>query len=191
MPQATPKGLTAEHVVLAQISMTNVPLSFEILGACRVENPKEVEEAFLVAFAPQRLNPKREFCRIDPTQAIAIMQLLHKPDATAEVVSLPTDVDEASIAPAAQVQAKVRRPNLDFHEMDIQDGSVLEAVTNLEISVVVTSAQKVRLGDDELSPTSAPQQAFPIASTMRLAPHRRYQGKLLSEFYGETFSAAD
>ena len=48
----------------------------------------------------------------------AIMKLLHKPDATADVASQPTGVDETSMAAAAQ--AKARRPNLDFHEMGLR-----------------------------------------------------------------------
>ncbi len=192
MPGLVKIGRTDEqdaNARIGQLYYTGVPLPFEILYACRVDNPKEVEDALHVAFAPQRLNPKREFFRIDRTQAIAILKLLHKPDATAEVVSQPTDVDEASIAAADQ--AKARRPNLDFYEMGIQDGSVLEAVTRPDITVVVTSAKKVKLGDEELSLTSATQQALQIAYAVRPAPHWRYQGRLLSEIYEETYSVAD
>lgn len=192
MPGLVKIGMTEEHDANARIGQlysTGVPLPFEILYACRVDNPAEVELALHVAFAPQRLNPKREFFRIDPTQAIAIMKLLHKPDATAEVASQPTGVDETSMAAAAQ--AKARRPNVDFHEMGIQDGSILEAVSNPDITVVVTAAKKVKLGEEELSLTSATQQALHLSYAVRPAPHWRYQGKLLSEIYEETYSVAE
>jgi hypothetical protein len=192
MPGLVKIGMTDEqdaNARIGQLYTTGVPLPFEVLYACRVDNPAEVELALHVAFAPQRLNPKREFFRIDPTQAIAIMKLLHKPDATAEVASQPTGVDEASMAAAAQ--AKARRPNLDFHEMGIQDGSILEAASNPDITVVVCSAKKVKLGGEELSLTSATQQALQIAYAVRPSPHWRYRGKLLSEIYEETYSVTE
>jgi T5orf172 domain len=192
MPGLVKIGMTDEqdaNARIGQLYTTGVPLPFEIHYACRVDNPAEVESALHIAFAPQRLNPRREFFRIDPTQAIAILKLLHKPDATAEVTSQPTGVDETSIAAAEQ--AKARRPNLDFHEMGIPDGSVLEAASNPAITVVVSSAKKVKLGDEELSLTSATQQSLQISYAVRPAPHWRYQGRLLSEIYDETYSVVE
>lgn len=49
------------------------------------------------AFAPGRVNPKREFFRIDPEQAIAILRLLQKEDATTEVEQQPETIDATSI----------------------------------------------------------------------------------------------
>jgi len=117
------------------------------------------------------------------------MQLLDKPDATADIAKQPTGVDEASMAAAAQ--ARARRPNLDFIEMGIPVGSVLEAVSKPEINVVVISAKKVTLGDEELSLSAATQQALTINYQVRPAPLWKYQGRLLSEIYEETYSAAE
>lgn len=192
MPGLVKIGMTDEHEANARIGQlysTGVPLPFDLHYACRVDNAGEVETALHVAFAPQRLNPKREFFRIDPSQAIAILKLLHKPDATAEVASQPTIVDDVSVAAAAQ--AKARRPNLDFHEMGIPEGAVLEAASNPAVTVVVTSARKVRLGDEELSLTSATQQALMIGYPVRPAPLWRYQGRSLSDIYDETYSVAE
>jgi hypothetical protein len=192
MPGLVKIGMTDDQDAnsrIGQLYTTGVPLPFEVQYACRVDNPLEVEDALHVAFAPQRINPKREFFRIDPTQVIAIMRLLDKPDATAEIARQPTGVDEASMAAAAQ--AKARRPNLDFLEMGIPIGSILEAVSKPDITVVVVSAKKVKLGDEELSLSAATQQALTINYAVRPAPLWKYQGRLLSEIYEETYSVAE
>ena len=60
---------------------------FEVVYACRVENALEVERSLHVAFETQRINPTREFFRIDPGQAVAILRLLDRPDVTEELAS--------------------------------------------------------------------------------------------------------
>lgn len=50
---------------ISQLYTTGVPVPFNLEFACRVTNPDEVEAAFHKAFAPQRINPKREFFRIE------------------------------------------------------------------------------------------------------------------------------
>jgi hypothetical protein len=51
---------------IAQLYTTGVPVPFTLEFACRVPNPDEVEKALHVAFAPHRINLKREFFKIDP-----------------------------------------------------------------------------------------------------------------------------
>jgi hypothetical protein len=62
---------------------------FEVVYACRVENALEVERSLHVAFETQRINATREFFRIDPGQAVAILRLLDRPDVTEELASEP------------------------------------------------------------------------------------------------------
>lgn len=62
---------------LAQLYSTGVPFPFRLEFACRVANPEEVEAALHTAFAPQRVNARREFFQIEAGQAIAILKLLH------------------------------------------------------------------------------------------------------------------
>jgi hypothetical protein len=64
-----------------------VPLPFAVAFACRVENALEVERSLHVAFEPQRIDATREFFRIDPGQAVAILRLLDRPEVTEELAS--------------------------------------------------------------------------------------------------------
>lgn len=49
-----------------------VPLPFDCVYACNVSDAKKVEHALHLAFAPDRINPSREFFRTKPSQVVAI-----------------------------------------------------------------------------------------------------------------------
>ena len=93
MPGLVKIGRTAHddpQARLSQLYTTGVPVPFDIEYACRVPNATEVERALHAAFAPQRINPRREFFEIDPDQAIAILKLLNVEDATSDFCLLYT-----------------------------------------------------------------------------------------------------
>ena len=56
-----------------------------IFFASRVHNHTEVEAALHTAFGPDRINPRREFFKLDPGQVIALLKLLDLDDVTDEV----------------------------------------------------------------------------------------------------------
>lgn len=83
MPGLVKIGYTAQDDAnsrIAQLYTTGVPVLFTIEYACKVQNAEEIENALHVAFGPNRINPRREFFRIEPDQAIAILKLLHTED---------------------------------------------------------------------------------------------------------------
>ncbi|MFM7282462.1 MAG: GIY-YIG nuclease family protein [Planctomycetia bacterium] len=169
---------------IAQLYTTGVPVPFTLAYACKVTNANEVEQALHLAFGPNRLNPKREFFRIDPEQAIAILKLLHTEDATKEVEAQPDQLDAQSLAAAEQL--KKRRPNLNFHEMGIPVDSLLMS-THDATSVVVIGPKKVRLGDEEMSLSAATNQVLQVDYPVAPAPHWTFNGKRLSDIYEETY----
>jgi hypothetical protein len=152
--------------------------------ACKVANAEEVEKALHIAFAPNRVNPKREFFRMDADQAIAILKLLHTEDATAVVAQQPTGLDQQSLAAADQLRA--RRPNLNFVEMGILMGELLQSTHN-GTTVMVIGPRKVKLGDEELSLTAATRQVLGTDYSVQPGPHWTYKGRLVSDIYEETY----
>ncbi len=188
MPGLVKIGRTSQDETatrLSQLYTTGVPVPFELKFACRVQNSDEVESALHTAFGPQRINPKREFFRIDPEQAIAILKLLHSEDATAEIAAQSTGIDEQSLAAADELRA--RRPNLDFHEMGIPDGATLECPAK-SATVIVVGPRKVRLGDAELSLTAATRQVLLIDYNVQPSPHWTHNGRSLRDIYEETYA---
>ncbi len=172
---------------IVQLYTTGVPVPFELEYACKVQNAEEVERALHVAFSPQRINPKREFFKIDPEQAIAILKLLHTEDATAEIEQQPTSIDQESVVAAEQLKSK--RPNLNFTEMGIPIGSQLLSVHGQSIAIVA-SAKKVIFNGEETSLTAATRNVLGIEHSVQPSPHWSYQGKLLKDVYEETYGKA-
>lgn len=188
MPGLVKIGMTEDDDAstrVGQLFSTGVPLPFYVEYACRVDNQSEVEGALHRAFAPHRINPRREFFRIEPDQAVAILKLLDKPDATAEVAQPSPEVDATSVA--AAVQARARRPNLNFKEMNIPVGSTLEADTDPSIKLTVIGDKKVRFGDEEVFFTAGSQEALKLDYPVRPALLWRFNGRLISEIYEETY----
>ena len=155
MPGLVKIGITDQaeaETRIGQLYTTGVPVPFEIVFAAKVENGIDVERALHTAFAPQRINPKREFFKIDPEQAIVILKLLRVEDATQELAGEVDGVDAESVA--AGLELRKRRPNLNFEEMGIPIGSVLH-FTQSDATVEVVGPRKVKLGDEEMSITAA------------------------------------
>ena len=148
MPGLIKIGRTAQEDAndrIAQLYGTGVPVPFKLEFACKVPNSDEVEKALHIAFAPWRVNPKREFFRMEADQAIAILKLLHEEDATAEVSGQPTSLDSQSIEAADELVK--RRPNLNFEEMGIQKGEILQSKHGAT-TVIVVGPRKVKLGEE-------------------------------------------
>ncbi len=173
---------------IGQLYSTGVPVPFKLEFACRVPNGVEVEKALHIAFGPYRINPRREFFKIEAEQAIAILRLLHLEDATVEVAAQPAGVDEQSIA--AGEQLATRRPNMNFEEMGIPIGSELRSVDG-DFSVMVATPRKVRLGDEEISLTAATRRLRQLDHNVHPAPLWTYNGKLLREIYEETYGETE
>lgn len=169
---------------IAELYSTGVPVPFILEYACKVPNAEEVERALHRAFAPNRVNPRREFFRIEPDQAIAILRLLHTEDATDEVALEPTGLDPLSLAAADQLRS--RRPNLNFEDMNISVGETLQS-THGPVAVTVISPKRVRLGEEELSLTAATQRVLGIDRTVTPTAHGTHKGRLLQDIYEETY----
>lgn len=191
MPNLVKIGRTSQEEAssrIAQLYTTGVPVPFNLEYACRVQNSDEVEKALHVAFGPSRVNPKREFFSIAPEQAISILKLLHTEDATETVSQQPTELDQQSITAGEQLTS--RRPNLNFHEMGIPDGSLLQSTRN-ETTVTVIAPKRVKFGDEETSLTAATRVVLGIDYSVAPGQHWTFNGKLLSEIYDETYNAAE
>lgn len=171
---------------LSQLYTTGVPFPFELAFACKVPNADEVEKALHRAFAPNRANPKREFFNIEAEQAIAILKLLHVEDATAEITSMQTAIPADEIEAAKQYKA--RRPNLNYKEMGIPVGSVLQ-FTEGDATATVSNDRKVTLNGEEMSLTAATKQLLGLDYSVWPTPYWTIDGKPLRVIYDETYGA--
>jgi hypothetical protein len=190
MPGLVKIGVTCGEDVgvrLSQLYSTGVPFPFDLAFACKVSNAEEVEKALHRAFAPYRPNPKREFFKIDADQAIAILKLLHVEDATKEIAAMQSTVPAEDVEAAKQYKA--RRPNLNFKEMGIPAGSVLQFTEN-DATVTVVSDRKVLLNGEEMSLTAATRQLLGLDYSVAPGSYWTFEGKQLRDIYDDTYTSA-
>jgi hypothetical protein len=176
-------------VRLLSLYTTGVPFPFHLEFACRVPNPAEVEDAMHQAFAPNRVNPRREFFKIDPEQAIAILKLLHVQDITQEVADQQASTVD-SVDEEAAKQYRNRRQNLNFEEMGIPVGAVL-TFTKKDASVTVTGPKKVRLngeeGGEEMSLTAATRLLLGLDYSVAPGKYWLFKGRPFNDIYDDTY----
>ena len=190
MPGLVKIGYTSREEVemrIAELYSTGVPVPFEVAIAVTVDRASEVEKALHTAFGPSRLNSKREFFTINPDQAIAILQLFQKDDLTNSViVETNKRVDEISNQARTALRKK-RRPNMNFDEMQIPNGSELR-FTQGEVVAIVTGPKTVKLegGEDEYM-TPLTKRLLGSESDIQPSAFWTYNGRLLKEIYEETY----
>ena len=170
---------------IAQLYTSGVPFPFKLEFAAKVRNPDEVEQGLHRAFAPNRVNPKREFFSIEPHQAIAILKLLHTEEVTSVVQQVPTAIESTEVNAGDEYAA--RRLNLNFVEMGIPIGSTLVFKEDGK-TVTVAAPKKVRLGNDEMSLTAATRTLLGFDYSVQPGPYWTFNGRSLRDIYNETYS---
>lgn len=183
MPGIVKIGYTDQsdvNVRIAQLYTSGVPVPFEVAYAVKVENAHDVEDALHTAFGPQRVNSQREFFRIDPEQAIVILRLFSHVEATSEASVPAGDVNSESVA--ARERLKERNPNIDFQEIGIPLGAILNH-TRSTSTITVVGPRRVKLGDTEMSFSAATRAVNAVDYTPAPALYWTYQGRLVREIY--------
>ena len=196
MPGLVKIGMTNRESVdarLKELFNTSVPVPFECAYACKVENSEKVEKALHLAFHPYRIHAQREFFKINPEQAIAILSLLDKSkDITTEIQEEInndlTDIDKA----AGERMKIVRRPPLNYLEMGIPLGAKLVFAKDDEnYEVEVCDAKKVLYGGVEKSLTAVTKEILGIEHAIQPTNYWTYKGKNLMDIYNETYVSGE
>jgi hypothetical protein len=169
---------------------TGVPAPFDCKYACKVKvsDCAKIEKALHAAFAPNRINVNREFFRINPEQAEAILALFHREDVTQEVINeIENDLTEND--KAASTKFKRRRPPFNFFEMNIPIGAKIQVGKgDNSVEVEVCSARKVIYKGEERYLTSIEKE---IAIPGNPMPRCFFNGRSLGEIYDETYPFED
>ena len=192
MPGLVKIGMTAQEDIdkrMKELYTTGVPVPFECQFACKVKKGDcaKIEKALHKAFAPQRINANREFFRIQVEQAKAILELFHHTDVTEEV-SDEIENDLTDDDKAASVNVKKSRPSLNFFEMGMQKGDILEWKDDPSITVTILSERRISYKGEEISISalSAKLKGYNVKH-IAPGPHWLYKDNLLSDIYDETY----
>jgi len=188
MPGLVKIGKTTQADVklrMNQLYTTGVPVPFECVYAIEVNDCSKVESALHIAFGPSRINPNREFFKIDSEQAIAILKLLGQNDVTPQVsADLNSNVSQAEKDSGKKLK---KRPRLDFSEMKIAPGSIL-LFKDGNTTVEVKDNKKVVYNGEVISLTAVTRDLLDIDYSVQPSPHWTYEGKLLKDIYDEVYS---
>ncbi len=171
-------------VRMKQLYGTGVPVPFDCEFACQVRDASEVEKAFHLAFGDRRINPNREFFRIEPERVIAILKQLKVDDITTQFEQqLEADV-EAVDKQSAQNLKNAKRPRMNFHELGIPNGSILISKDG-KVQVTVVDEKKVAFNGTICSLTAATRKLFkhPDDYPIQPSPHWTFNGKTVKEIY--------
>jgi len=187
MPGIVKIGKTTQLEVgerMKQLYSTGVPVPFDCAFACQVKDATEVEKALHIAFGMTRINPNREFFKLDTLNVIAVLKLLRVDDITLQFEArLESDVP-AQDKQSAQAFKRSMRPHMNFHELGIPNGSVLFS-KNGAYQCEVVAEKRVWFEENELSLTAATRKVlgYPNDYPLQPSPHWTFNGKTVKQFY--------
>lgn len=154
MPGYIKLGFTQQNDVEArmrQLHTTGVPLPFECVYFARVPDCRRVERALHFVFADDRTATSREFFRIDPDRAKAIVELV------AIEVELLSD-QQQQISPEQRTaieEVKSRAEAMTFDRLGLPIGTVLTFTKDPEIICMVAGAKEVEFRGQTMRLSSA------------------------------------
>jgi hypothetical protein len=192
MPGLIKIGLTNSTVEQRMITLdnTSVPLPFECYYAARVSDSAKIERALHVGLGDHRVRNSREFFRIDPYRAKAILEVLAIEEVTpgASVFVEPDDQEALARAVAA-------RPNFRFSMVNIPVGATLYFAKDESITAAVVSDRKINFRGTETSLSRAALEivhSLGYSWTQIAGPQWwLYEGMTLSELRNQAEQASE
>ena len=191
MPGLVKIGMTKQvdlNKRMKELYTTGVPVPFECPFACKVNKTDcaKIEKALHTAFEPQRINKNREFFKINVEQARAILELFHHTDVTEEVTEeIQNDLTEDD--KAASFKAHTHRPPLNFFDMGMQKGDILQWRENPNITISVYSGRSVLYNGKEIAISALTRDLRNAKYYVAPGSYWLFNGKLLSDIYDETY----
>lgn len=192
MPGLVKIGKTTQSEVdgrMKQLYSTGVPVPFDCAFACQVKDAAEVEKKLHYAFGNSRINPNREFFKIEADRVISILELLQVTDITVQFEhQLEADIEEIDKQSSQQLK-DTKRPRMDFYELGIPNGSILVSKDGT-MQVKVVEAKKVSLNGEICSLTEATRRLLNLAEGYQIqpSPYWIFNAKTIKEIYEEYHS---
>lgn len=152
MPGLVKIGLTGDKVEnrITQLNaVPGIPLPFECYYAAEVDDMKRVESLLHQLFSEHRINPKREFFKIDPEKVVIALSIGHFKEVT------PGEVEVDAEEQAALEKAKARRPRLNLEAIGIKPGDVLTFSRDESRTATVLPGNKILMDGEETSLSAA------------------------------------
>ncbi len=182
MPGLVKIGLTTDSVEnrVAQLSShSGVPLPFECYFAAEVGDASRIENILHQLFSENRVNPRREFFRIDAEKVVLALSI----GGFQEIKLGTTEIEK--VEKEALEKVKARRPRLRLESIGIFPGDVLTFSRDESVTATVLPDNKIEFEGKE---TSLSPAALEILTRMGYSTpaasgtgYWMYDGELLDE----------
>jgi len=139
-----------EERVKSLSSHSGVPVPFEVYYACIVPDSSKVEKHIHDGFGDHRINPRREFFRINPERILSILKLVEIQNITPNV-DFVEDPDEQK---SLNIE-RGRRTNFTFSSVGIPVGTTLHFVRDENVTVTVVDDKNVEFEGEVKSLTQS------------------------------------
>ena len=187
MPDLVKIGRTTnlEERLRSLSTHSGVPVPFEVFYACEVSDSAKVERQIHEGFGDHRINPKREFFRINPERILAILKLVELRDVTPV-----DDVVEDRVEQDSLNRERNRRENFKFSILGLKAGSVLTFLRDESIQATVIDDRRISFEGKETSLSSSALEILRTrygyrAKTIAGPQYWCHEGKTLSEIRQE------
>jgi hypothetical protein len=127
-------------------SHSGVPISFEVYYACEVIDSAKVEKSLHDAFADYRINPRREFFKINPERVLPILKLVELRELEPSPESY-TDKEDIEIIE----MAKSKRPNFSFKKVNLSSGDTISFIRDENITATVIDDKTIEYDGTNMS----------------------------------------
>lgn len=157
MPGIVKIGLTTDSVESRLSSLNShsgEPLPFECFFAAEVDSCTRIERILHQLFSDARINPKREFFRVDPEKVVLAISIGNFRDVTPG--SVIADADDMQ----ALEKEKARRPRIKLSALGIHPGAILKFSRDESITAEVTNDNKIIYKGQETSLSAAALNAL-------------------------------
>lgn len=186
MPGLVKIGLTTDSVEsrIANLSAsTGVPLPFECHFAAEIPegvNLEKIEKTLHQLFAEHRINPRREFFKVEPEKVVLALSI----GSFKEVTPGRADIDPVEVKAMEKVKEQ-RRARINLAALGIQVGDELVLSRDENIKAVVLAGNKISYQGETLSLSAAALKALQEmgyrSTSVSGSDYWMFEGELLDE----------
>ncbi len=167
IPDIVKIGMTTDLTTrMRSLYNSSVPVPFECYFACTVNDMSFVEKQLHDGFDDFRVNPKREFFRVDPERVVSILKMVMIEDVTPKEDIVEDEIDQRSLDKEKKVRGR-----FNFDMINVPVGSILTFVKDPTITSVVIDKHKIEF-EDEIHSLSS--------STLKIVHRMGYTWKQVS-----------
>jgi hypothetical protein len=160
-------------------SSTSIPLPFTVIYACTVLNANFVEHQLHDAFDDNRINPRREFFKIDPERVVAALKLAQIENITPKNDIVDSPEDQKALNKARQVRSR-----FNFDMVDIPVGTELYFSRDDSIKAMVvgrSGSETIEYNGSLTSLSKAAQEILGYSNVVSGTAYWSYDGETLDE----------